>query len=119
MLAGKITLPPSQCLQRMQGGSCLRSLIFLFTDCACRYKREAYRGSEFAPRILAEHGIKVVMKVRSYLFSQNKAKSQFLRVTTPFWTLDTCCSKHSRLICMGFQRTLLWRQLPGELVHVV
>ncbi|KAI0690097.1 composite domain of metallo-dependent hydrolase [Cytidiella melzeri] len=27
-----------------------------------RYKREAYRGSEFAPRILAEHGIKVVMK---------------------------------------------------------
>ncbi|KZT72052.1 carbohydrate esterase family 9 protein [Daedalea quercina L-15889] len=27
-----------------------------------RYKREAYRGSEFAPRILAEHGIPVVMK---------------------------------------------------------
>jgi hypothetical protein len=29
-----------------------------------RYKREAYRGSEFAPRILADNGIKVVMKVR-------------------------------------------------------
>jgi len=29
-----------------------------------RYKREAYRGSEFAPRILAEHGLRVVMKVR-------------------------------------------------------
>lgn len=28
-----------------------------------RYKREAYRGSEFAPRILAENGIDVVMKV--------------------------------------------------------
>ena len=28
-----------------------------------RYKREAYRGSEFAPRILAENGIEVVMKV--------------------------------------------------------
>ncbi|KAL5507656.1 hypothetical protein ACEPAH_7112 [Sanghuangporus vaninii] len=28
-----------------------------------RYKREAYRGSEFAPRILAEHGISVAMKV--------------------------------------------------------
>lgn len=28
-----------------------------------RYKREAYRGSEFAPRILADNGIKVVMKV--------------------------------------------------------
>ncbi|KAH9853225.1 carbohydrate esterase family 9 protein [Lenzites betulinus] len=27
-----------------------------------RYKRESYRGSEFAPRILAEAGIKVVMK---------------------------------------------------------
>ncbi|KAL5523424.1 hypothetical protein ACEPAG_7597 [Sanghuangporus baumii] len=27
-----------------------------------RYKREAYRGSEFAPRILAEHGIPVALK---------------------------------------------------------
>ncbi|KAK7692722.1 hypothetical protein QCA50_004355 [Cerrena zonata] len=27
-----------------------------------RYKREAYRGSGFAPRILAEHGLPVVMK---------------------------------------------------------
>ncbi|KAF7323766.1 Carbohydrate esterase family 9 protein [Mycena kentingensis (nom. inval.)] len=27
-----------------------------------RYKREAYRGSEFAPRILADHGIDVVLK---------------------------------------------------------
>jgi imidazolonepropionase-like amidohydrolase len=26
------------------------------------YKREAYRGSEFAPRILADQGIDVVMK---------------------------------------------------------
>lgn len=34
------------------------SLIFF-----CRYKREAYRGSEFAPRILAENGLRVVMKV--------------------------------------------------------
>ncbi|KIK64860.1 hypothetical protein GYMLUDRAFT_258822 [Collybiopsis luxurians FD-317 M1] len=29
---------------------------------AGRYKREAYRGSEFAPRILADNGIQVVMK---------------------------------------------------------
>ena len=28
-----------------------------------RYKREAYRGSEFAPRILADHDLPVVMKV--------------------------------------------------------
>jgi len=27
-----------------------------------RYKRESYRGSEFAPRILAENGLRVVMK---------------------------------------------------------
>ncbi|KAJ3740867.1 hypothetical protein DFH05DRAFT_1528666 [Lentinula detonsa] len=27
-----------------------------------RYKRESYRGSEFAPRILADNGIRVVMK---------------------------------------------------------
>lgn len=29
-----------------------------------RYKREAYRGSEFAASILADNGIQVVMKVR-------------------------------------------------------
>ena len=29
-----------------------------------RYKREAYRGSEFAPAILSDYGLKVVMKVR-------------------------------------------------------
>ncbi|KAI0746218.1 composite domain of metallo-dependent hydrolase [Daedaleopsis nitida] len=27
-----------------------------------RYKREAYRGSEFAPRVLASHGLQVIMK---------------------------------------------------------
>ncbi|KAJ7086089.1 carbohydrate esterase family 9 protein [Mycena belliarum] len=35
--------------------------IALFATNA-RYKREAYRGSEFAPRILAEHGVTVLMK---------------------------------------------------------
>lgn len=29
-----------------------------------RYKREAYRHSEYAPKILAEEGIPVIMKVR-------------------------------------------------------
>jgi hypothetical protein len=32
-----------------------------------RYKREAYRGSEFAPRVLAENGIDVVMKVCTFM----------------------------------------------------
>jgi hypothetical protein len=36
--------------------------IALFATNA-RYKREAYRGSEFAPAILADKGLKVVMKV--------------------------------------------------------
>ncbi|KAI8973081.1 carbohydrate esterase family 9 protein [Trametes punicea] len=35
--------------------------IALFATNA-RYKRESYRGSEFAPRILAENGLQVVMK---------------------------------------------------------
>ncbi|KAJ3528819.1 hypothetical protein NMY22_g9254 [Coprinellus aureogranulatus] len=35
--------------------------IALFAT-AGRYKREAYRASEFAPRILAEHGITVLLK---------------------------------------------------------
>ena len=29
-----------------------------------RYKLEAYRGSEFAPRVFADHGLRVTMKVR-------------------------------------------------------
>ncbi|KAJ4479028.1 hypothetical protein J3R30DRAFT_3682364 [Lentinula aciculospora] len=35
--------------------------VALFATSA-RYKRESYRGSEFAPRILADNGIQVVMK---------------------------------------------------------
>lgn len=34
----------------------------------CRYKREAFRGSEFAPGILAGEGIKVTMKVAAVFF---------------------------------------------------
>ena len=33
-----------------------------------RYKREAYRHSEFAPRILNDNGLKVVMKVCTTIF---------------------------------------------------
>ena len=43
----------------VQGGA---PSIALFAN-NFRKKREAYRGSEFAPRVLAEHGIPVVMKV--------------------------------------------------------
>jgi hypothetical protein len=39
--------------------------IALFATFA-RYKREAYRASEFAPKILARNGITVLMKVSGH-----------------------------------------------------
>ena len=36
-----------------------------------RYKREAFRGSEFAPRILTQNGISVVMKTDRKLFNHH------------------------------------------------
>jgi hypothetical protein len=39
-----------------------------------RYKREAYRGTEFAPRILADNGLRVMMKVCTIL---NRQKTPF------------------------------------------
>ena len=50
------------CVLFMQLYSDNTPAVALFATNA-RYKREAYRGSEFAPRILAENGIDVVMKV--------------------------------------------------------
>lgn len=35
-----------------------------------RYKREAYRGSEFAPRILNQHGLSVVMKSDHFVLNE-------------------------------------------------
>lgn len=52
-------------LKKAWGGA---PAIALFATNA-RYKREAYRGSEFAPRILSEHGLKVGMKVRRFSLS--------------------------------------------------
>ncbi|KAH9935457.1 composite domain of metallo-dependent hydrolase [Fomitopsis serialis] len=46
--------------------------VALFASNA-RYKREAYRGSEFAPRILAENGLSVVMKAHHYGLPANLA----------------------------------------------
>ncbi|KII92269.1 hypothetical protein PLICRDRAFT_37059 [Plicaturopsis crispa FD-325 SS-3] len=45
-------------LKRAYGGA---PAVALFATNA-RYKREAYRGSEFAPRVLADAGLRVVMK---------------------------------------------------------
>ncbi|KAK7470191.1 hypothetical protein VKT23_001629 [Stygiomarasmius scandens] len=46
-------------LKKMYGGE--PPAVALFATSA-RYKREAYRGSEFAPKVLAENGLNVVMK---------------------------------------------------------
>jgi hypothetical protein len=48
-----------------------------------RYKREAYRGSEFAPRVLADHGIQVVMKVRLLLPPMGPLPLRFPTVRSP------------------------------------
>ncbi|KZS86725.1 carbohydrate esterase family 9 protein [Sistotremastrum niveocremeum HHB9708] len=55
--AGETYLVPDR-LKQAWGGA---PAIALFAS-NFRKKREAYRGSEFAPRILSEHGIPVVMK---------------------------------------------------------
>lgn len=49
-------------LQRMEGWSPRLPTLWQFLT-HNRYKREAYRGSPFAPRVLADNGIPVVMKV--------------------------------------------------------
>ncbi|KAG1834037.1 family 9 carbohydrate esterase, partial [Suillus subalutaceus] len=56
--AGETYLVP-ELLKKTWGGT---PTIALFAS-NFRKKREAYRGSEFAPRVLAEHGMNVVMKV--------------------------------------------------------
>jgi hypothetical protein len=43
-----------------------------------RYKREAFRASEFAPRILADQGLKVAMKVRGPIPSMIHSKIRFI-----------------------------------------
>jgi len=39
-------------------------LFLIYMYILSRKKREAYRGSEFGPRILADNDIQVIMKVR-------------------------------------------------------
>ncbi|KAF5323787.1 hypothetical protein D9619_012926 [Psilocybe cf. subviscida] len=55
--AGETYLVPDL-LKKTWGGAPVASLF----ASNFKKKREAYRGSEFAPRVLAEHGIPVVMK---------------------------------------------------------
>ncbi|KAF8889894.1 hypothetical protein BD779DRAFT_1610936 [Infundibulicybe gibba] len=64
--AGETYLVPDL-LKKTWGGAPTIALFASNFNCSYlmrtrRKKREAYRGSEFAPRVLAEHGIPVVMK---------------------------------------------------------
>jgi hypothetical protein len=82
-----------------------------------RYKREAYRGSEFAARVLASHGLKVVMKVSCRfccLAGESVELTQVIRAITPFWTLVTFCMRLSRHSCTACLRTSRWPLLPGR-----
>jgi hypothetical protein len=45
----------------------------MLSCCTLSYKRESYRGSEFAGRILADNGINVVYKASTGYSSLNKA----------------------------------------------
>lgn len=74
-----------------------------------RYKREAYRASEFAPRILAEHGLQVVMKVNTPFLSLCAFLNKFSRVITLCLIVDSCSMKRLKPITLAFLLTLPWR----------
>ena len=72
-----------------------------------RYKREAYRGSEFAARILSENGLKVVVKVGNCPFHRAASKiyeycSPIIRSSIP----DTSCMRRNKCITTAFP--LIW-----------
>lgn len=70
----RASLPSVQISQSvLQGGV---PSIALFAS-NFRKKREAYRGSEFAPRVLAENGIPVVMKVAAPLTTCSALRSPY------------------------------------------
>ena len=71
-----------------------------------RYKREAYRHSAYAPRILYDEGIDVIMKVRyqtripPYSHHQNRVIPLLLLHPVGY------CMRHSKPITMVFQQAL-------------
>ena len=86
-----------------------------------RYKRESYRGSEFAPRILAENGIQVVMKVQSMLLS-----SFFGDVFTCFYQSDHPVLNSRHLIyeaqqgyCYGLPENLALLSVTGTPATII
>lgn len=105
--AGETYLVPSL-LKRVYPGK--PPAIALFAS-NFRKKREAYRGSEFAPAILAEEGIPVVMKVCP-IFSIKDGIDYMMDLSriTLSSTVDTCSLKHNKHITMAFPRILLWHR---------
>ena len=97
-------------LKKMYGAPPAVALFATFA----RYKREAYRGSEFAPRILADHGIQVVMKVLSLLVLIIPSAEQVSHSPiTQVWTLDISYTRHNRHTSTGFRQiSLLLLSLP-------
>jgi hypothetical protein len=73
-----------------------------------RYKRESYRGSEFAPKILAENGLTVLMKA-------GDVTQRILRALTPTFIERSPSSRFKISALRGSASALLWpREQPGD-----
>ena len=76
-----------------------------------RYKREAYRGSEFAPRILADNGLSVVMKVIHHdTLTVFRDADLGCSLITPSWTPASFYTRPSKHTTTASPPT--WRSLP-------
>lgn len=103
----------SPSLRPMRGMLSFRSLGRLpsrMTDVQS-YKREAYRGSEFAARILSENGLKVVVKVGNCPSHHAASRiyeyySPIIRCSIP----DTSCMRRNKYITTAF--LLTWHLPP-------
>lgn len=95
---GEIRFPNTAFLKRAyesNAGNVPASAIFATN---ARYKRESYRGSEFAPKILAQNGLPVVMKVGFPLHLQIQCSDTLTyRATVSFLELSAL---HCKVICI-------------------
>lgn len=125
---GEICFTNSTFLKRANGsnaGNVPASAIFATN---ARYKRESYRGSEFAPKILAQNGLPVVMKVgfplrfqiQSSDISTYRATVSFIELSalhrvviciqTPCSTPVICYTRPNKPITTGLRIILRWPQ---------
>ena len=78
-----------------------------------RYKREAFRHSQFAPKALNDAGIPVIMKVSHARHKCPTGRLIFCRAIIPESYLAGCSTRLSKPITTAFPRLL--RSLPSSL----